>query len=32
MFAESQSDLENTFQRDFNDNFIEGESVFFIGY
>jgi len=30
--GESQVDLENAFQKNFIDNFIEGESVFFISH
>ena len=30
--GESQADIENTFQEKFIDNFIEGESVFFISH
>jgi len=30
--GESQVDIENTFQKNFIDNFIEGESIFFTSY
>lgn len=30
--GESQADIENNFQKNFIDNFLEGESVFFISY
>lgn len=31
-FGEIQEDIENAFQKNFIDNFIEGESVFFISH
>lgn len=30
--GETQADIENDFQKNFIDNFIEGESIFFISY
>jgi hypothetical protein len=29
---ESQTNIENSFQKNSSDNFIEGESVFFLNY